>query len=111
KTGVSDAQWAALRVGDSAIITTDAGSGKAPVEAVVYKKNEGVDPETGSFIIQLKPVNTNGLPLAAGLFGKATLYPTQKAEAWRIPYDAVLDGDMDKAYVFITDDQQHAKKV
>ncbi len=111
KTGVSDHQWAALQVGDRAEVNTNAFADDVKLGAIVFKKNEGVDPQTGAFTIKLKLESHKGVNLAAGLFGKATFYPSKKISAWKIPYDAVLDGDLDKGYVFITNDKQHAKKV
>jgi len=110
KTGVSDYQWAAVKTGDKATITTDAAPGKI-VTAVVIKKPEGIDPQSGTFIIQLKPEGDPGIPIASGLFAKATITPSKTTKAWAIPYDALLDGDANAGYVFITNDNATAKKV
>ncbi len=110
KTGISDYQWAALRVGDSAHIVTDAAPG-VTLKAFVLKKSEGVDPQTGAFTLQLSIKKNEDIPLASGLFGKATLYPSTKVRGWRIPYDALLDGDEQNGYVFITNDKQHVQKI
>lgn len=109
KTGVSDYQWASLRIGDSAHLSTDAAPGII-LKAVVFKKSEGVDPQTGAFTLQLSVKNSRGIPLASGLFGKATLFPSREVKGWHIPYDALLDGDEHNGFVFITNDKQHAQK-
>ncbi len=110
KAGVSDYQWAAIKLGDKATITTDAAPGKQ-INAVVTRKPEGIDPVSGTFVIHLKLTENNTVPLAAGLFGKAAIHPSQTTTAWAIPYDALLDGDSNSGYVFITNDNAKAKKV
>ena len=110
KAGVSDYQWAAIKAGDKATITTDAAPGKL-INAVVTKKTEGVDVQSGTFIIHLKPETNTGIPIASGLFAKALITPSQTVNAWAIPYDALLDGDANSGYVFITNDNATAKKI
>ncbi len=110
KTGVSDYQWSSVREGDDAEITTDAAPGKI-IHATVLKKSEGIDPQTGAFTIQLSIKNSGGVPLASGLFGKATLFPSKKINGWSIPYDALLDGDENSGFVFITNDKKTAQKI
>lgn len=111
KTGVSDQQWAALKAGDRVEITTNAFGQDQVITGSVFKKTQGVDPQTGSFSIRIRLNDHQNMPLAAGLFGEATLYPSKKISAWSVPYDAVLDADANKGYVFITNDKRHAKKV
>lgn len=110
KAGVSDYQWAAVKVGDKATITTDAAPGKI-INAVVSRKPEGIDPQSGTFIIHLKLENNAGIPIASGLFGKATITPSQTGNGWAIPYDALLDGDTNSGYVFVTNDNATAQKI
>lgn len=109
KTGVSDYQWAAIRKGDAATITTDALPGRI-IPASVSSKSEGIDPASGTFSIQLQLKEKN-IPVAAGLFGKATIQASQSSKAWAIPYDALLDGDTNNGYVFVTNDSNTAEKV
>jgi len=110
KVRLSDAQWASVKEGDSATITTDVAPGR-PLQAYVYKKAEGIDPATGTFTVQLSVNTKKDVPLASGLFGKAAIYPSRRTGSWRIPYDALLDGDVNTGYVFVTDDKATAKKV
>ena len=111
KVGVSDKQWSAIKNGDKATVQTDALPGKT-FDAYVSSKPEGVDPQTGTFVIQVK-LKSSDVPVsfAAGLFGKATITPSQKVTAWNIPYDALLDGDAGQGYVFVTNDYKTAVKV
>ncbi|BAV07509.1 RND family efflux transporter, MFP subunit [Filimonas lacunae] len=109
KVGVSDRQWAAIQAGDKATIETDALPGQT-IAAVVSKKPEGVDPASGTFIIQLQ-LQQKPTAIASGLFGKATITPSHAVNGWTIPYDALLDGDQNQGYVFITNDNKTATKV
>lgn len=109
KVGVSDRQWAAIQVGDRATIATDALPGQT-INATVTKKSEGVDPTSGTFIIQLQ-LAQKPEAVAAGLFGKATILPSHSVNAWAIPYDALLDGGQNEGYVFITNDNKTAQKI
>ena len=113
KVGLSDAEWAAVRINDKAIIKMDAVSGQQ-FEGVVSRKSEGVDPASGSFSADIK-LSTKPATVAAGMFGKATITATQTETAvptsWSIPYDAILDGDGRTGYVFVTSDNKTAHKV
>ncbi|SEK96228.1 efflux RND transporter periplasmic adaptor subunit [Parapedobacter koreensis] len=111
KVGVGDRQWAAIQVGDGATVTSDA-IGK-PIQAEVYRKSEGIDPQSGTFTIYLKlKLAEAPLPtLASGMFGKAEIRLASKQGAWLIPYEALLDGDAGSGYVFVTDDGKMARRV
>ncbi|MGN6490793.1 MAG: efflux RND transporter periplasmic adaptor subunit [Agriterribacter sp.] len=110
KAGVSDYQWAAIQVEDKATISTDAAPGKE-LSATVVRKPEGVDPVSGTFIIHLKLNDRLNIAVASGLFGKAAIHPAHSSSAWAIPYDALLDGDANEGYVFVTNDNATAQKV
>ncbi|RZK74219.1 MAG: hypothetical protein EOO92_17435 [Pedobacter sp.] len=74
------------------------------------RKSESIDAQSGTFGIELALVNqVKGL--AAGLFGKASIYPSKKQNSFTIPYDALLDGGENEGYVFVTNDNQTVKKV
>jgi len=110
KVGVSDRQWAALRLGDRAEVTSDAVPGE-PMKAVVHRKSEGIDPQSGTFTVYLKLSDRERPGLASGMFGKARIRLSQTMGAWPVPYAALLDGDGGKAYVFVTEDGKTAKRV
>lgn len=108
KIGVSDRQWASIHEGDSAVITTDAFPDAIP--AKVLRKSEGLNPNTGTFTIQVQPVSVGKLPIASGMFAKVKIFG-KASDAWTVPYEALLDGDAGRGYVFVTDDNQTAKKI
>lgn len=110
QASISDYQWASIKVGDSARVYADVDK-DVKVPAHVLRKTEGVDPDSGGFSIQLELKDADKLSVATGLFGKAKIYASQKTAGWYIPYDALLDGDADSGYVFVTDEErQKAKK-
>ncbi len=109
KVGVSDREWSSIQKNDKAIIQTDASAESFP--AFVSTKSEGVDAATGTFSISLKLTNQQSTKLAAGLFGKASIIPSQTIVSWTLPYDAILDGDEGTGYAFITNDNKTAEKV
>lgn len=109
KTGVSDREWASVNVGDKATITTDALANKT-FEASVTRKSEGTDAMNGSFTLELT-LKSPGPGLASGLFGKATIAGSRKQNVWKIPYDALLDGNAQSGYVFVTNDEKIVHKV
>lgn len=110
RVGVGDRQWAAIRVGDAAQITSGTVA-DISIPAVVHRKSEGLDPQSGTFSVYLK-LQGNELPdLALGMFGQATITLSDKLDAWLIPYDALLDGDAGKGYVFVTNDGHTARRV
>jgi len=109
KAGISDQEWAALHIGDVAKVETAALPGQF-FEGKISRKSEGADAATGTFTVYIellsKPKN-----LAAGMFGKATIQSSGTANAgWKIPYEALLDGNGSSGYVFTTNDNKTAQK-
>lgn len=109
KVGVSDQQWSLLEVGDKAIIESNLSTNQ--ISGEVLRKSEGIDPSSGTFTISLKVNPAQKLNLATGAFARAIIYPSKKTSGWEIPYDALLDGDSNQGYVFVTNDQETAKKM
>lgn len=113
KVGISDQEWALLKLNDPARIETAALPGQF-LEGVLSRKSEGVDAATGTFTAHITLTGKKTQSIASGMFGKATINPSRKAEhkgIWKIPYEALLDGDGNTGYVFITNDDKTAKKV
>jgi RND family efflux transporter MFP subunit len=110
KTGVSDKEWSKLSLNDKAVIFTDAANGQS-FPAFVSRKSEGTDASTGSFLVELTLTGKLPISIASGMFGKAIITPSHASQAWSIPYDALLDGDSQKGFVFITNDLKTAHQV
>lgn len=109
RTGVSDREWSVINIGDKAVVSTDALEDKQ-YEATVTRKSEGTDAMNGSFMIELTLLSP-GKGLASGLFGKATIKGSRTQQVWKIPYDALLDGDAQSGYVFVSEDNKTAHRV
>lgn len=110
KSGVSDKEWSMIQVNDPATIKLDYAPDK-PLKATVLRKSEGADPITGSFFIEMKVEMDKDIQIASGLFGTATISPSRKIKVWNIPYDALLDGNANTGFVFVTNDKKTAQKV
>lgn len=107
---VSDRDWALIALGDSAQVQVDALQAVV-VPATVHAKSESVDPVTGALTLDLRLLNRKSMDLASGMFGKALIFPKASGTAWKIPYEALLDGNASQGFVFVTNDGQTARKV
>ena len=108
KVGVSDKEWSAVRIGDKAAVTLDAFEKKV-FDAGVTRKSETADPQTGAFTVELQ-IKNEGVKLATGMFGAATIHSGEKQSSWSVPYEAVLDANGAEGFVFVTSDNKTAKK-
>lgn len=110
KAGIGDVEWNSVEVGDEATVKSDVLNGKT-IRGKVIRKSEGTDPYTGSFSAEIALEKNKDIRLASGMFGTAEIHATNQSRLWSIPYDAVLDGNANEGFVFVTDDNQTAKKV
>lgn len=110
RVGVSDKDWALLEVKDKAEVEMGAAEG-VKYNAEVSRKSEGVDPVTGSFTVDLAIKGDKPAFIASGMFGKAMITPSRSSSSWAVPYDALIEGDGSKGYVFVTDDDNTARKI
>lgn len=110
KVSVSDGDWRAIQVGDSALVQVK----NDKLKARVLRKSQGIDPLNGGISVDLEIVDKQVLKVASGMFAKASIYPqpdaTTSNSVWSIPYGAILDGDGSSAYVFVTNDRKTAHK-
>lgn len=111
KVGVSDQQWTQIQVGDPARVSTDAMPTDT-LQAAVFKKSEGIDPQSGTFAIFLELKQKPSYKLASGIFGRSQIMTSvnQQQQNWQIPFSALLDGNGREGYVFITEDGKKAKR-
>jgi RND family efflux transporter MFP subunit len=110
RVAVSDKEWADIEINDKARVQIEALN-ISDMQAYVFSKAEDADQMTGSFSIDLKLNNARKLNIASGMFGKAEIILSQKNLVWQIPYDALLDGNSDQGFVFVTNDNINALKV
>lgn len=99
KVGVTDKEWAAISLGQKATVTLDGYPGQQ-FDAFVFRKSQSSDMTVGSFQIEIK-ISLDKIHPAVGMFGK-TIIKTKKADnVIVIPYDALVEIDGDKAFVFV----------
>lgn len=108
RAGVADRDWALIEKGNKAMVTTDAFPGKQ-FSAVVNKKALAADPASGSFEIELV-LDMKGMQPALGMFGKATIQPGVMRKGYSIPYEALLEANGNKGFVFVTNDRKTVQK-
>jgi len=110
KIGLPDVDWVRVKIGDKAIVTSDAYPG-VPFEARVNVINEGADPLNGLYQAEIK-INPQGKRLASGLFAKVEIIPSESQSLKSIPVEALIEGDGKNAFVFVLNaDQKSVSKV
>jgi len=110
RVALSDREWSRTAINDKATVDIEALD-LHNIEGFVYSRAENSDPMTGSLTIDIKLGNARNLDIASGMFGKAEIHVSQKQQAWCIPYDALLDGNGNRGFVFVTNDGTTAAKV
>lgn len=106
KAGVSDKQWASIKIGEKATVKVDAFPDQS-FAAVVLRKSETSDLQTGAFTIELEVAN-EGHKFASGMFASAVIASGAPHASWRVPYESVLDANGNEGFVFVTNDQKTA---
>lgn len=109
RASISDKEWSAIAINDGAEIITEAFP-QTIIKGTVSSKSKITDPFTGTFFIEINIKNIE-LPLATGLYGKATINPQNTFKVWAVPYEALLEGNAGNGFVFITNDDKIAQKV
>jgi RND family efflux transporter MFP subunit len=117
RSGVTDKQWAAIKIGDPAEIGIATTGGKF-VAGKVTRKSEAADPANGLFNIDVTIIGNHPGKIATGMFGNGIITTVsgnnavnQKSNSWSVPYEALLDGDGSTGYVFVTSDNKTARRV
>lgn len=106
KIGVSDKQWASVKIGNTASVKADAFPEKE-FEAVVTRKSETADRLTGAFTIELQ-IKDREAKFASGMFGTAEIVSEEAQPSWSVPFEAVLDANDNEGFVFVTNDNKTA---
>nr|WP_315200064.1 efflux RND transporter periplasmic adaptor subunit [uncultured Flavobacterium sp.] len=99
KIGLTDTEWAAVKIGQKAAVTLD-GYPEKQFDAFVFRKSQSADAALGSFQVELKLDMQTSKP-AVGMFGKAEIHTDTTKDVITIPYDALIEADGNKAFVFI----------
>ena len=109
KLGVSDKEWAALSIGSKASIEVDAFPDKK-LTGEVFRKSQAADQTSGSFMVEIL-IDAMPEKLAVGMFGKANIDISNQTKVSVIPYDAVIEADGNKAFVFVPINSTTVKRI
>jgi RND family efflux transporter MFP subunit len=109
RVGLSDKDWAKTNVNQRATVLIDAFPGKT-FTATVSKKLLAADQSSGSLQIELR-LETGGAKLALGMYGTTKIETLVASKFVRIPYDAVVEADGNRAFVFVPQSNQKVKKM
>jgi RND family efflux transporter MFP subunit len=104
KIGLTDKEWASVKIGQKASVTLD-GYPDQNFDAVVFRKSQSADAALGSFQLELKLDMKNSKP-AVGMFGKAQIHSDNVQDLITIPYDALIEADGNKAFVFLVENNK-----
>lgn len=109
KIGLSDREWSAIEVGNKATISVDAFPGKL-FNGVISKKSVSAEAASGSFQAELQVDFSQQQP-AIGMFGTASIVVSHSSVGFNIPYEALLEANGKKGFVFVSDDKKTVKKI
>jgi membrane fusion protein, multidrug efflux system len=108
KVGLSDKDWARLKIGDQAQIHMDAFADQNFTGAV-SNLGQGADPTSGLYQVELK-LNVANKKVATGLFGVAKIFPKIGQNQASISINALIEGNNQSGFVYIIEANK-AKKV
>ncbi len=98
KVGVTDAEWAAIGLGDKANIKIDAYPNQA-FDGTVSKKYLAADPSSGTFTVELT-LNSPAKSFALGMYAQAVIALKGIQSNATIPYEALVEANGNDAFVF-----------
>jgi RND family efflux transporter MFP subunit len=104
KVGLTDKEWASVKIGQKATVTLD-GYPDKEFDALVFRKSQSADASLGSFQVELK-LDMKNSKAAVGMFGKAEIRTANAQDVIAIPYDALIEADGNKAFVFLVENNK-----
>ncbi|TDO82778.1 RND family efflux transporter MFP subunit [Flavobacterium chryseum] len=104
KVGLTDKEWAAVKVGQKATVTLD-GYPDEKFGAFIFRKSQAADAALGSFQVELK-LSLNKNKPAVGMFGKTEINAEHSEDFMIIPYNSLIEADGNKAFVFIVENNK-----
>lgn len=107
KVGIADKDWARLQIGNPAKVVIDAYANEVFI-ATVSMLSQAPDPMSGLYQAELK-LQTKNKNFATGLFAKATIAPSQSNNYVTVPIDAIIEGNGNDAFVFISQNDKAVK--
>ena len=109
RVGVSDKDWARLRLGNRASISLDAYPGKT-FNGTITELAQAADPTNKLYEVEVR-IDPGAAKFAPGLFAKVTLVPTQNRSYTLVPVEAIVEGNGKDGFVYVlAADQKHVNK-
>ncbi|OIN57679.1 efflux RND transporter periplasmic adaptor subunit [Arsenicibacter rosenii] len=109
RVGVSDKDWARLKIGNRATITLDAYPNQT-FTGTVQELAQAADPMNKLYEVEVR-LQPAGVKLAPGLFAKVTLQPGQSRSYSVVPVESIVEGNGKEGFVFtLTADRKHVQK-
>lgn len=109
RVGVSDKDWARLRLGNRASIQLDAYPGQTFM-GTVSEMAQAADPMNKLYQVEIR-INPGAVKFAPGLFAKVTLQPAQSRSYTIVPVEAIVEGNGKEGFVYtLAADRRHVKK-
>lgn len=110
RVGVSDKDWARLRLGNRATVALDAYP-EQTFKGTVTELAQAADPVNKLYEVEVQ-INPGTAKLAPGLFAKVTLVPAQSRSYAMVPIEAIVEGNGKEGFVFVlADEKQHTGSV
>lgn len=109
RVGVSDKDWARLRLGDRATVTLDAYPDRT-FTGTVSELAQAADPMNKLYEVEIR-LRPDGAKLAPGLFAKVTLQPAGRRNYALVPVEAIVEGNGSDGFVYVlASDRRHVRK-
>lgn len=108
KVGLTDTEWASVKIGQKAVVTLDGYPGKS-FDAFIFRKSQAADMALGSFQVELKLTMNDSKP-AVGMFGKAEIKTDHSEDFIMVPYNSLIEADGNKAFVFVVENNKVKKR-
>ncbi|MEM6262943.1 MAG: efflux RND transporter periplasmic adaptor subunit [Bacteroidota bacterium] len=101
RMGLADRDVVRINLGDSAQLMFDAHPGEI-FKGSVSEIAENADPRTGAFEVELSLAPSKSR-MKSGFIGRANIFPGQQTPYYRVPMNALVAGEAEKAWVFVPD--------
>lgn len=109
KVGVSDAQWAGLKVDMEAKVYLDAFENRV-FKARVSRLYPAADMQSGTFQAEIK-IDEPNKNFAVGMFGKVVITGLDSVSRIKIPHQALIEANGKQGFVFVPTNNSGVKKV
>ncbi|GAB2604624.1 efflux RND transporter periplasmic adaptor subunit [Spirosoma areae] len=105
RVGVSDKDWARLRLGNRASILLDAYPNRT-FNGTISELAQAADPTNKLYEVEVKinPGADGAVKFAPGLFAKVTIVPAQSRSYTLVPVEAIVEGNGKDGFVYVLAD-------